>query len=96
MGKSFYWLAVFELLRPALVNQPQAEGEQFYEPNEPLPVMQMVNEKWTKTGDVNISPGQATEQVVMGIVQGCKSEAGGVPADALLTNIVILPNRLVG
>lgn len=87
-GKQFYWLAVFEQFKPVAVSQP-VEQDDF---DEPRPIVQMVAEKWNRSGTVNISPGQATEDVVKDIVTGCK--AGEVPNDALLINLVMLPNRL--
>ena len=43
---------------------------------------------------MNISPGRDTGSVVKEIETTCK--AGDIPADALLINVVILPNRLAG
>lgn len=82
-GKSFYWVAVFETI--TAIEVPQRDD---------AAVNQAVTQKWNRSGTVNISPGQYTEDVVKNIVTQCK-EGGGVPADALLSSISMLPNVLV-
>lgn len=89
-GKTFYWLAVFESI--TAVEVPQRKGPDEFDP--PPPVNQAITQRWNRSGTVNISPNQATEDVVKDIVAGCK-EGGGVPADALLSNVVMLPNFLI-
>lgn len=89
-GKTFYWMVVFEQFTSVEVEQ-RKDPEAY---DAPPPVNQAVAQKWNRSGTVNISPNQATEDVVKGIVAGCK-EGGGVPADALLVNVVLLPNILI-
>lgn len=89
-GKTFYWLVTFESI--TAIEVPQTKDPEEYDA--PPPVNQAITQKWSRTGVVNISPNQPTEDVVTGIVVGCK-ESGGVPADALLTNVVLLPNFLI-
>lgn len=88
-GKTFYWLGLFEVVTAIEVPQPQADSY-----DEPLPMNQAVIQRWNRSGTVNISPGQATEDVVKEIVTLVK-DSGDVPPDALLTNLVLLPNVLV-
>ncbi len=86
-GKTFYWLAVFEQFTSIEVEQkPGTPGF-----SEAVVSRQVVAQKWNRSGTVGISPNQTTEDVVKGILDGCK-EGGGVPADALLVNIILLPN----
>lgn len=82
-GRTFFWLAVFETI--TAIEVPQDES---------TTTRQAVTQRWNRSGTVGISPGQATEDVVKDIVTGCK-EGGGIPADALLANIVMLPNFLI-
>lgn len=89
-GRTFYWLAVFEQLTSIEVEQEEAMPGF----SESVTTRQAVPQKWSRSGTVNISPNQATEDVVKGIVTGCR-EGGGIPADALLTNVVLLPNVLI-
>lgn len=97
-GQQFYWLAVFEQFMPVAVLQGKKDAvpDTFdFEEEPPAEIVQMVAQKWNRSGTVNISPGQATHEVVKGIVAGCK-EAGDIPPDSLLVSITLLPNRLVG
>lgn len=89
-GQTFFWLAVFEHF--TAVDVPQPKTPEMYD--EALPIKQAVAQRWNRSGTVNVAPGQATEDVVKGIVNGCK-EGGGIPADALLVGINLLPNVLV-
>lgn len=83
MGQAFWFLAVFEALRPVEVKQGE-EG--------PVEV-QLAPQKWSRAGTVNISPGQPTEDVVAKVVETCRNS--DIPADALLTDINLLPNTLI-
>lgn len=97
-GQQFYWLAVFEQFTPVTVLQGKKDldpDEWQVEEEPPAEVVQMVAQKWNRSGTVNISPGQATEDVIKGIVTGCK-ESGSIPPSSLLVDITLLPNRLVG
>lgn len=94
---TFYWFAVFEQFTPIGVLQGEKDldpGEQLAEEEPPAEVVQMVAEKWNRQGTINVSPGLDTGSIVKEIETGCK--AGDVPDNALLVNIVILPNRLAG
>lgn len=97
-GRQFYWLAVFEQFVPVTVLQGKKDAvpDTFdFEEEPPAEIVQMVAQRWNRSGTVNISPGQTTEDVVKDIVTGCKG-SGNIPKDALLTNIVLMPNRLAG
>lgn len=89
-GQTFFWLAVFETI--TAIEVPQDEGTPGF--SEPTSTRQAITQRWNRSGTVNISPGQATEDVVKNIATGCK-EGGGIPADSLLTNIVLLPNFMI-
>jgi hypothetical protein len=89
-GKTFYWLVVFETI--TAIEVPQSNDPNGFDGTPP--VNQAITQRWNRSGTVNISPNQATEDVVTGIVTGCK-EGGGIPADALVTNVVLLPNFLI-
>lgn len=91
-GKRFFWLVVFEKSTSIEVPQPAAEGDY----DAPRPVIQTTVERWNRTGTVAVSPGQDTGGVIEDIVTSCKKSGEPlVPADAFLTNVVLLPNRLV-
>lgn len=83
MGKQYWFLAVFEALRPV-------EVQQGYE----VTINQVVTQKWSRTGTVNVSPGQPTEDVVMQVVETCRTDAT-LPDDTLLTDIKLMPNTLI-
>ncbi|QJD54044.1 hypothetical protein SEA_GALACTICA_97 [Streptomyces phage Galactica] len=78
-----FWLLVFEQFTALDVMQDEAASSR-----------QAVAQKWSRTGTVNVAPGQTTEDVVKRLIAECKA-AGGVPADALLLDMVLLPNHLV-
>jgi hypothetical protein len=80
----FYWLAVFEELTTISVPQPDLSAQ----------TLQAMAQRWSRSGVVAIAPGQDTQDVVKDIVTTCKTD-GGIPGQALLVNIVFLPNRLV-
>lgn len=86
-GQTFYWLAVFGTAEVVPVPQP-GDGDEA-----PPPVNQVFGQRMTRSGTVDIAENQPTDEVIKGIVTGCR--AGGVPADALLIGITILPNVLV-
>lgn len=90
-GRTFYWLVLFESI--TAVEVPQAKDPEAYDA--PPPINQAITQRWNRSGTVNISPNQATEDVVRDIVTGCKSPEGGIPADALVSNVVLLPNFLI-
>lgn len=89
-GKTFFWLAVFEHFTAIEVTQEEAVPGF----SEEVSTRQAVAQRWNRSGTVNVAPGQATEDVVKEIVKDCK-EGGGIPADALLVGINLLPNVLV-
>lgn len=84
MGQQFWFLAVFEAFRPLDVQQGEGGPH----------VSQVVAQKWSRSGTVSVSPGQPTENVVEQVVNTCR-DSGEIPADALLTNINLTPNRLI-
>lgn len=84
-----YWLAVFESVTAIVVPQ---DGKDLLN----VDIRQAMTQRWSRSGTVDVPEGQKTEDVVKGIVASCKGpEGGGIPADALLTNIVLLPGTLV-
>lgn len=89
-GQTFYFLAVFEVLTSIEVPQPQYPDA--YDP--PPPVVQAIAQRWTRSGVVQVSPMQTTEDTVKRIVSDCK-ESGGIQSDALLVSINLLPNILI-
>lgn len=78
-----FWLLVFEQFTALDVMQGEEVSNR-----------QAVAQKWSRTGTVNVAPGQPTEDVVKQLVTECK-EKGDVPPDALLTNIIMLPNFFI-
>lgn len=80
----FYWLAVFEMI----IGMPVATGPEGTEDGQPA--VQLVSQKWSRTGEVTIAPGRPTDDVLAEVVKNCK-EAGGVPDAALLVNYTINP-----
>ncbi|QNJ57697.1 hypothetical protein SEA_KEANU_92 [Streptomyces phage Keanu] len=90
-GQTFYWIAVFESFTAIDITQEEAVPGF----SEAVTTRQAVAQRWNRSGTVNISPGQATEDVIKDVVLMCKQEGGGIPADALLVGINLLPNVLV-
>jgi hypothetical protein len=86
--RTFYWLAVFGTAEVVPVPQPVAQGD------DPLSINQVFGQRVTRSGTVDIAEDQPTDEVIKGIVAGCKG-SGGVHADALLLGITLLPNVLV-
>lgn len=76
----FTWLAVFELAQTIEVDQGEDRP----------PLIQTVNAKQTRIGDVEILPGQPTNEVITRVAQLCKA-SGGVHADALMTSVQFFP-----
>lgn len=79
----FTWLAVFELAQPVEVSQ----GEHRF------PVVQLVNARQTRMGDVEVLPGQSTNEVITRVAEICKKD-GGVHADALMTSVQFFPYHM--
>ena len=84
MSSEFWFLAVFEASRPVDVRQADT-GQR---------ITQATTQKWSRAGTLNINPGQPTEDVVQQVVDTCRA-GGGIPVDALLVDINILPGQLV-
>jgi len=84
MGQQYWFLAVFEAFRPVDVMQEDTGHH----------LSQLVAQKWSRAGTVNVSPGQPTENVVEQVVRTCR-ESGEIPADGLLTDIKLIPNQLI-
>lgn len=82
-SQEFFWVAIFESF--TAIEVPQSDDSL---------INQAVAQRWNRSGTVDIKPNQRTEDVVKNIVSGCK-EGGGIPADALLVSINVLPNILV-
>jgi hypothetical protein len=91
MNREVWWLAVFEQVTSVDVPQkaeiPGLDG--------PRTIQQAVSQKWSRSGRAQVGASQTTEDVVTNIVKGCK-ESTGVPEDALLINLVMLPNQFFG
>lgn len=77
---NFYWLVVLEKVIPVVSEDGQT---------------QFITNKWTRSGEIGIAPGQPTEDVVKAIVSTVKENDPEVPADSLLVNVTILPAELV-
>lgn len=79
----FTWLAVFELAQAIEVEQGEDRP----------PLVQVVNAKQTRIGDVEILPGQPTNEVIARVVELCK-KSSGVHADALMTSVQFFPYHM--
>lgn len=79
----FTWLAVFELAQTIEVDQGEDRP----------PLVQAINARQSRIGDVKILPGQPTNDVIAQVARLCK-EQGGVHADALMTSIQFFPYHL--
>lgn len=76
-------MAVFELAQPIEVSQGEDRP----------PAVQLVNARQTRMGDVEVLPGQSTNEVIARVAELCKKD-GGVHADALMTSVQFFPYHM--
>lgn len=77
----FYWLMVFEQI--VWLASPK-DG-----------TLHPANFKWTRTGEVEIRPGDATGAVIEDIAKRCKTNDQEIPNDAVVVDVSLIPAVLV-
>lgn len=81
-----WFLAVFEKTITVRVLQDKAVPGF----SEEVTTAQLTNERWSRTGEITVHQDQPTADLNGQIIRHCKEEFG-VPVDAMLINLVLLP-----